>query len=114
MIESLSLTEGLRRLSIGRITYCVVAALPIAISLSLLANPRLTHEDQLTSGVLSLLLPILDIPIILVGIAILIGKKIKREPLLFWSVAVFIASTPIIALVGIMATTDPSSFKIPQ
>ena len=114
MIASLSLAEGLRRLLIGRITYCVVAALPIAISLSLLTNPRLTHEDQLTSGVLSLLLPILDIPIMLIGIAILIWKKIKREPLLFWSVAVFVASTPFIILLGIMASSDPSSFKIPQ
>ena len=114
MLESVSLTEGLRRLSIGRITYCVVAALPIAISLSLLFNPRMMVEDELGSTMLLLLMLILDVPIVLVGFAVLIWNKVKHEKILFWAIAVFIAATPLLALVGIIAASGLSNFKIPQ
>src|SRR5205809_785526 len=111
MRESPSLTEGLRRLSIGRIIYCVVAALPVAISLSVSLDPS---EAQFHNALLSVLVLILDIPIAIVGIAILIWKKVKGERLVFWSVAVFIASTPIVILVVVGAIHDLTSLKTPQ
>jgi hypothetical protein len=111
MFESFSLAEGLRDLSIGRIIYGVVLALPVAVSLSVWLDPS---EDQFHNTLLLFLVLILDVPIVIVGIAILIWKKIKHESLLFWSVAVFIASTPIIGLVVMGATRDLMSLKTPQ
>jgi hypothetical protein len=111
MHESFSLTEGLRRLSIGRIIYCVVAALPVAISLSVSLDPS---EDHLHNTLLLFLVLILDVPIAISGIAILIWKKVKGEGLLFWSVAVFVASTPIIILVVVGAIHDLTGLKTPQ
>ena len=113
MLGSFSLTEGLRRLSLGRIIYCVFAAFPVAISLSLLLNPAMTHEDELMSGMLFLLMLILDVPILLVGLSILIWKVAKRRELVFWSFAVLIALIPIITLVAMMAANRLSNFKIP-
>jgi hypothetical protein len=112
VLESDSVTEALRRLSIGRIIYCVVAALPVAISLSLWLDPS-EPRNTLWEGMLVLLMLMVDIPITIVGIAILIRNKIKHEPLLFWSVAVFIASTPLIALVAIMLVSD-LTIRTPQ
>ena len=108
--ESLWLTEGLRSLTIARIIYCVVAALPLAISLSLWLDPS-EPRDAFHEGVLALLVLIVDIPITLVGIIILIRNKIKGEPLLFWSIVTFIASIPLLALFGTGAVAD---IKTPQ
>jgi hypothetical protein len=109
----LSLTESLRKLSIGRIVFCVFAAAPVGICLGLLLNPGATHDDELGNGILLLLMLILDIPILLAGIAILIWQIANRKDVLFWSVAVFIALTPMIALLGMITANRLSHFKIP-
>ena len=94
--------ESLRKLTVGRIAYCVIAAIPLAIFFRLLLDPGQTKNEQFSDFVLGWLQTFLNVPIVLVGIGILIRQRILKNPTLFWLVAVVIASSPILIEIGLV------------
>jgi len=93
--------ESLRKLTVGRIAYCVVAAIPLAIFFSLLFDPGQTKAERFSDFVLSWLQTFLNVPIVLVGVGILIRQRIRKNSTLFWLVAIVIASSPILIEIGL-------------
>ena len=92
MIESMDIAEGLRKLTVGRITYCVFTAIPVAIFLHLVFDSGHTKDEAFRDYLLFWLMISLDVPIILVGAGILLRQRLQRQPLRFWSAAVFVAA----------------------
>lgn len=102
--------DGLRKLSVGRITYLVIAAIPVAIFLRLLLDPGETKDERFSDFLQRFLMLIVDIPVVLVGLVILIRSRLKRFPLRFWIFAVLFAALPI--LFGVFAMMFESVLNV--
>lgn len=102
----MDVAEGLRRLTVGRITYCVFSALPVTLFLHLVFDPGQTKDEAFRDFILFWLMIFLDAPITLVGAGILLHQRLHLQPLRFWSSAVFVAAFPILYFVlGIVLAT---------
>jgi cytochrome bd-type quinol oxidase subunit 2 len=101
IFESIGNVEGTRKVTVGRIAYCVFAAVPLALFLRLLLDPGQTKDERFSDFLQFWLLAFVNVPVVLVGIAILIWQRVRRNPVLFWFVAVLIAATPIFCEIGL-------------
>jgi hypothetical protein len=96
MFESVGRSGNSNLLSIGRIAFCVFTALPIIILLRLLLDPGQTKEERLGDFLQGIIMYLLSLILTFVGGMILIRAKIKRLPVLFWSIALLFAALPIL------------------
>jgi len=99
MLETTDTVEELRTITVGRITYCVVAALPVLIFLHLLFDPGQSRDDRLRDFMLGWILVFLNVPTALVGIGVLIWQRYQRHPMRFWLLAVFVSSVPLLFMI---------------
>jgi hypothetical protein len=102
VIRTMDAAEGLRKLTVGRIAYCVLAALPLALFFRLLLDPGETKDERFSDFLQAWLLTFINLPVVLVGIAILVRERFHRNPVLFWGVAVFVAAIPILFEIGLL------------
>ena len=106
MIESMDIAEGLRKLTVGRITYCMFTAIPVTVFLHLVFEPGHTRDEAFRDFMLFWLMIFLDVPIVLVGAGILLHQRLQGQPLRFWSLVGFVAAFPILYfIVGVILST---------
>jgi hypothetical protein len=101
MFESENRSDSSSKISIGRISYCAVAALPVVLLVRLWVDPGEALGDFLQSIVMILMSLLLTG----IGAVILIRSMVKRLPILFWSIALFFAALPLlVAIIGMVVT----------
>jgi hypothetical protein len=84
------------RIKVGRITFIVLSALPIAMAVHLLLDHPANKSEGLESMILGFLMMFLSLILGVIGAAIVIRKALKRESVLFW-----LCSTIAVALPGL-------------
>lgn len=99
MIETMDAVEELQKITVGRITYCVVTAIPILVILDLVFDHGQTKEERFRDFLLSWILVFIDVPIVLVGLGVLIRQRYQQQPITFWAIAVFISAIPILVII---------------
>ncbi len=98
-----AILNAVRNLSVGRISYIVIAAILLALLFHPMLYPGQTKHDRFGDYLVTWLVLLFDVPMILVGSVTLFRKKTSDEPLLFWSIALLFAALPILLqLVGLV------------
>jgi hypothetical protein len=102
MFESEVSADNSSNISIGRISFCVATALPVILLIRLWFDPGATKHERFGDFLLGILMYLFSLVLTGVGTIILVRAKVKKLPLLFWSIALFFASLPL--LVGIIGS----------
>ncbi len=53
-----------------------------------------------------------NVPVVLVGVVILVRERYRRNPVLFWLVAVFVAAIPILFVIGLIVLSGVSDVHV--
>jgi len=91
--------EELRKITVGRITYCEIATLPLLIFLHLVFDPGQTKDERFRDFILSFVLVFLNVPIVLVGIGVLLRQRQQHNPLRFWAIVVTVSAIPLLFII---------------
>ncbi|MEP7213912.1 MAG: hypothetical protein ABI791_12585 [Acidobacteriota bacterium] len=105
MFESEARFDDSSKISIGRISFCVVTALPLILLLRLWKDPGLTKDEMFGDFMQSIIVVLISLLLTCVGAIIVVGAIVKKLPILFWSIALFFAALPL--LVAIIAVLAP-------
>jgi cytochrome bd-type quinol oxidase subunit 2 len=95
----MDIAESLRKLTVGRVAYCVVAAILLSGFFTLMLDPGQTKDEQFRASLFTWIVLIVDLPVVLVGVGILLLQKSRQQPLKFWTIAVLMASLPILVII---------------
>ena len=88
--------EVLRSLTVARIAFWVVAAIPFSILLRTWIDPGQGKDGRFSDFVQGMLALVVIAGVTLVGIGVTIQRAFLRKPLSFWSFSTGIVSIPII------------------
>ena len=105
MFESEIRSDNSTKISIGRISFCVVTALPVILLLRLWVDPGLTRDEMFSDFVQSIVVVLMSLLLTCVGAIMVIRAIVKKLPVLFWSIALFVGALPLhVAIIAVLAT----------
>lgn len=104
--------EGLRKFTVGRIAYCVFAAIPLVLFFRLLLDPGQTKDERFSDFVQAWLLTFINVPIVLVGVGVLIRQRSRGNRDWFWPVAVIVAAIPILFEIGLVVLSSVAEVHV--
>ena len=105
MFESEVRSNNSSKISIGRISFCVVTALPVTLLIRLWLDPGSTKHELFGDFLQSIVMVSMSLLLTVVGTVIVIRAKVKKLPILFWSIALFFAAMPLlVVIIGTIAT----------
>ncbi len=88
--------DFLRSLTVGRIAFWVVAAIPFAILIRTWIDPDQGRDGRFSDFLLGILALIVIAALTLVGIGVTIQRAFRRKPLFFWAISTGIVSIPVV------------------
>ncbi len=95
--------------NIGRISYCVFAAIPIILWIVMGFQAGETREERFAAFLMGGLVLLLSLIVTIAGSIILVLVKISGQPIRFWVIAVAIGSLPLWLgfILGILWNAQP-------
>lgn len=93
-VENESLNAG--GIKIGKIVFCVLAALPVAAFMRIIFLPGTTKEEQFTNFLFGIFALLMSLIMTVIGSIITIYVLVKRSAIRFWLIALSFAAFPLL------------------